>query len=69
MKENREAYQRQIEAELMKWDEEVRKFKAKTEQARIRARIQYMDQIEKLKEKVRKVGGETGQVDSRQRCL
>jgi hypothetical protein len=69
MKENREAYQRQIEAELRKWDEEVRKFKAKTEQAGIRARIQYMDQIEKLKEKVRKVGAETGEVESRQRCL
>jgi hypothetical protein len=65
MEEKREAYQGQIEAEFKKWDEEIRKFKDKREQAKLQAKLKYMEQIEKLKEKVKKVEGKkSGQIET-----
>jgi hypothetical protein len=54
MKNIKEAYQKQIEAEAKKWDAEIKKFKSKTKEVKAQAAVKYLDHIEKLKEKVKK---------------
>ena len=49
----REAYERKLEAQMKEWKAEISKLQAKAEQAKAESRLQYLNQVESLKEKQR----------------
>ena len=46
--ENKEAFEKRLEAQLDEWDAEVRRLKATAEKAQASARVQYFKNIEEL---------------------
>jgi hypothetical protein len=53
---SREAYQEKMDAQLRQWDAQIAKLRAKSDEAKAQAKIEYLEQMEQLRNKRESAG-------------
>jgi uncharacterized coiled-coil DUF342 family protein len=54
--DSREAYQEKMDAQIRQWDAQIAKLRARADEAKAQAKIEYLEQIEEIRNKRESAG-------------